>query len=237
MAGSRFPTTRWSVVLVAGEDPQGARDALSSLCEAYWGPLYAFVRRRGFGPEDAQDLTQGFLLGLLEREDLRRVHPHAGRFRSFLCASVKHFISNEMERARALKRGGGAVTLSFDARQAESQYRLEPRDDLDPEKVFERRWAFTVLRRAEARLARELGDDDRQQDLEHVFPLVAGAGPRGSYAEVAAALGISEDAVKMKVHRLRRRFGRLVREEIADTVADPDEVDDELRHLLTIVRD
>jgi RNA polymerase sigma-70 factor (ECF subfamily) len=235
MAESRFPTTRWSVVLVAGDDRQGARDALSSLCETYWGPLYSFVRRRGFAPDDAQDLTQGFLLSLLERADLRRVHPQAGRFRSFLCASVKHFISNEMDRAKALKRGGGAITISFDAGEAESHYRLEPRDDLDPEKVFERRWAFTVMRRAEARLVEELSD--RRPDLEHVLPLVAGTGPRSAYADVATALGVSEDAVKMRVHRLRRRFGEIVREEIADTVADPNEVDDELRYLLAIIRE
>jgi RNA polymerase sigma-70 factor (ECF subfamily) len=237
MAGARFPTTRWSVVLVAGGDRLEARTALSSLCEAYWDPLYSFVRRRGFGPDDAQDLTQGFLLSLLEREDLRRVHPAAGRFRSFLCAAVKHFISNEMDRARALKRGGGAVTISFDAESAESRYRLEPRDDLDPERVFERRWAFTVLRRAEERLAEDLRAAGRDEERRILFPLVAGAGPRGSYAEAGRRLGISEDAAKMRVHRLRRRFGRLVREEIADTVADPALVEDELRHLQAAVRE
>ena len=237
MAGSRFPTTRWSVVLVAGDDEEGARSALSSLCEAYWDPLYSFVRRRGFEPDDAQDLTQGFFLSLLGRDDLRKLHPDAGRFRSFLCASVKHFISNEMDRAKALKRGGGSVTISYDAEAAEKRYRLEPKDDLDPEKVFERRWAFTVLRRAEERLAAELEESGRDEGFERIKPLVAGAGPRGSYAEVAADVGISEDALKMKIHRLRRRFGRLVRDEIAETVADPDDVDDELRYLLAVVRE
>jgi len=236
MAPSPFPTTRWSVVLAAGQDRPGAHDALANLCEAYWEPLYVFVRRRGFAPEEAKDLTQGFLLSLLERRDLRRLHPAAGRFRSFLCASVKHFISNELDRARALKRGGGAVTVSFDAQRAEGRYRVEPRDDRDPEKVFDRRWAFTVLHRAEKRLESELRTAGRQEDLETLRPLVAGAGPRGSYAQVAAELGISVDAVKMKVHRLRRRFGRLVRDEIAETVADPAQVDDELRHLLEVIR-
>lgn len=237
MPGSRFPTTRWSVVLVAGEDPDGARDALSSLCEAYWDPLYSFVRRRGFEPDDAKDLTQGFFLSLLERDDLRKLHPDAGRFRSFLCASVRHFISNEMNRAKALKRGGGVVTISFDAEEAEKRYRLEPRDDRDPEKVFERRWAFTVLRRAEQRLAREWKESGRKESFEELRPLVAGGGPHGSYAGIAAEIGISEDALKMRIHRLRRRFGRLVRDEIAETVADPAEVDDELRYLLSVVRE
>lgn len=142
-----------------------------------------------------------------------------------------------MDRARALKRGGGVVTISFDAEEAEKRYRLEPKDELDPEKVFERRWAFTVLRRAEAKLEQELGETGRDADFEKIRPLVAGAGPRGSYAEVAGQLGISQDALKMKVHRLRRRFGRLVRDEINDTVADPSDVDEELRYLLAVIRE
>lgn len=233
--GSRFPTTRWSIVLTASEDMEGARAALASLCEAYWVPIYAFVRRRGFSPPDAQDLTQGFFLRLLERKDLRRVRPEIGRLRSYLRVAVRNFIASEMERARALKRGGGTVTLSFDAKEAEKRYLLEPADDRDPERIFERRWAFTVLGRAEARLDRELRERDGEETSRALRGYIAGAEPRRPYAEVAAELHITEDALKMRVHRLRQRFGRLLREEVADTVADPEEVESELRHLLELV--
>jgi len=238
MHQARFPTTRWSLVLDAGSKREPtSREALAGLCEAYWFPIYAYVRGRGFDPDEAQDLTQGYLLSLLERGDLRRLHPDAGRFRSFVRASVKHFISNEMDRARALKRGGGARIVSFDARAAEDRYRLEPRDDRDPERVFERRWALTLLSRAEERLKETLEAEGRTSDFETLRPFLAGGTAPPKYADLAAELGVSEASLKMKVHRLRRRFGSMVRAEILDTVADEGDVDDEIRHLLAAIRE
>jgi RNA polymerase sigma factor (sigma-70 family) len=234
---ARFETTRWSVVLAArtGESAE-SRDALERLCTAYWFPVYAFVRRQGFGAEEARDLTQGYFARLIERRDLKDVDPALGRFRSFLLASVKHFLSNELDRERAKKRAPERPLLSLDAQDAESRYRFEPADDLTPEKLFERKWAVTVLERALARLGKEWSDPDRRKKFETLRGFLVGDPPGSSYRELGEKLAISEDAVKVTVHRLRRRFGDLLRGEIADTVREPEDVDDEIRYLLGTLR-
>lgn len=231
-----FQTTKWSLVLAARErdDPAG-RDALAELCRAYWYPLYAFVRRRTGEAERARDLTQGFFAEILERDALRRVDPDVGRFRAFLLASVKHYISNERERERALKRGGGRAPISLDADEAEERYRIEPKDDRTPELAFERNWAATVLDRAARRLEAEFAQAGKLDDFKVLSPFLTGAGEGVPYKQVAETLGTTEAAVKMAVRRLRQRYGAVLRDVIAQTVNAVDQVDRELRHLLEIV--
>jgi RNA polymerase sigma-70 factor (ECF subfamily) len=234
---SAFPTTAWSVVSKArlGLSAE-SRSALAELCEAYWQPLYVYARRRGQGADEARDLTQGYFAVLLEKDYLGDVRPREGRFRAFLLASFRNFLSKERDRSRALKRGGGAVPLSIDAARAEAWHAAEPVESRTPEAVFERRWALTVLERALDRLRREAADARRGEEFERLHGYLTGREPRTPYREVAAELGMSEGAVKVAVHRLRQRFGRLLRAEIAATVADPGQVDDELRHLLAVIR-
>jgi RNA polymerase sigma-70 factor (ECF subfamily) len=232
---ARFPTTQWSVVLAARDGAStGARDALESLCDAYWYPLYAYTRGRGHDPEDARDLTQAFFVHLLERDFLEPVTKEKGRFRAFLLASLRNFLSHERERARALKRGGGAVTVSMDADDAEGRFGLEPVDRLTPEQLFERRWGLTIMERAMARL--EAASAARPGQFDRLKGHLTGIEPAAAYRDVAADLGLSEGAVKTAVHRLRKEYGRLLREEIRATLADAGELDDELRHLLTAIR-
>jgi len=229
----RFQTTRWSLVLTARDDARvDSEQALAELCQGYWQPLYAYVRRQGYGVEEARDLTQGYFLRLLEKRFLDDVEPEAGRFRAFLLVSLKHFLSSERERERALKRGGGKSTISLDAEAAERRYRLEPVDHLTPEKVFERRWAQTVVDRALARLRELFEIDGKLREFELLRPHLIGDAERGSYREMADELNMSEGTVRVTVYRVRRRYGSLLREEVAQTVADPQEVDRELRDLL-----
>lgn len=231
---SRFATTQWNVVLAArdGTDSQ-ARHALESLCDAYWYPLYGFIRRRGHSAEEARDLTQSFFADLLSRDFLAAIDRSKGRFRSFLLASLEHFLSHERDRQHALKKGGGVQPLSLDAAAAEDRYRREPLDDATPEVLFERRWGLTVMERAMDRLRAE--SIEQPERFETLRGCLTGTEP-ARYRDIAQALGMSETAVKASVHRLRQRYGRLLREEIANTVADPAEVDDEVRHLLAVVR-
>lgn len=233
---ARFQTTHWSLVLAArtGQSPE-SRTALEELCNAYWFPLYAFVRRQGYGAEEARDLTQGYFARLLERRDLRQVRPELGRFRSFLLASVKHFLSNELDRERAKKRGSGAPMLSLDTREAEVRYASEPADAMTPEVLFERKWATTVLERTLAQLDAEWTGADRAPRIRALRGFLAGDEEAASYREVGESLGMSEDAVKTTVYRLRKRFGELLRGEIEQTIRDPADVDDEIRHLLTVL--
>ena len=232
--GRRFDTTRWSVVLAVQEGSTcGAQEALASLCEAYWEPLYAYCRRQGYGVEEARDLTQGYFTQLLEKDYLAEVHPSKGRLRSFLLASLKHFLANERDRAWALKRGGGSPEISLDTDTAESRYRVEAVDDLTPDKVFEKRWALTVIARVLARLREESTKTGKQKQFEQLKVFLTGEGPRLPYKEVGDELGMNEGAVKTAVHRLRRHFGQLLRDEIAETVANDSEVDAEIRHLLS----
>ena len=195
-------------------------------------PLYAFVRRLGHRPEESQDLTQGYFSELLEKGYLQDFDPSLGRFRVFLKTSMKHFLSKEREKDHAWKRGGRAVLVSFEVADGENRYRLEPADRLTPEDIYERRWALTIVERTLTRLRLEFKDEGREEPFEHLKTFLTGEQPAASYSEVAAALGTSEAAVKTAVHRLRRRFATLLRKEIAETVANPDEVDEELRHLL-----
>lgn len=222
-------TTRWSVVLAAGAD---SRDALAALCESYWFPLYAFLRRSGHGPDEAEDLVQGFLTGLLERKDLARVDPARGRFRSFLLAALKNHVANERDRARAQKRGGGAVPLSLDARDAEARLALDPTDRRPSEKSFEREWALALLDRAMARLAAEQARVGKRELFEALRPQLSGAdGESAPQADLARRLSVTENALRVALHRMRRRYGELVRDEIAQTVGDPADVEREMRDL------
>ena len=232
-----FATTRWSLVLSAGRDGRPeSRKALAALCEAYWYPLYYYVRRRGHRAEEARDLTQEFFATLLEKESLRVADPARGRFRSFLVGSLSHFLANEWRRRTARKRGGGHGPLPFDLGSAEDRYSREPAHDLTPEKAFERRWAILLLDGALARLRDEYAAAGKAALFERLAPYLASR-RAAAYGEVALALGLSEGAVKVAVHRLRRRCRDLLRAEVAQTVDDPAEVDEELRHLMSAVGD
>jgi RNA polymerase sigma-70 factor (ECF subfamily) len=233
----RFATTSWSHILAArgtSSSPE-ARQALEALCQAYWYPLYAFVRRQGFAAEESRDLTQAYFAALLEKGYLDDFDPARGRFRVFLRASVKHFLSKEREKAQAWKRGGRTDVVSLDAQDAEGRYRHEIADRLDPEQVYERRWALTLLERALSKLRKEFGAGGRDREFERLKGFLTGDAPKVPYREVAADLQVSEGAVKTSVHRLRQRFGALLREEIEATVGRPDDVDDEVRHLLGVI--
>jgi len=231
--GANFTPTHWSVVLAAAgrSDSTHARDALEKLCRNYWLPIYAFVRRQGHNPHDAQDLTQEFFTRLLERNYLAGVDREKGRFRSFLLASLKHFLANEWDKAKAQKRGGGHVLISIDAAAAENSVGLEPADVLTAEKIFERRWALSLLEQVLRRLREEYARDGKEQQFEQLKSTLTEASRSVSYAEIARRLATSEGAVKVAVHRLRQRYRELLRAEIADTVADPREIDDEIRNL------
>ena len=216
------------MVLRAGGSSAKAHEALSNLCAAYWYPLYAFVRRQGHSAHDAQDLTQEFFARLLERGGVGGVAPHLGRFRTWLLAALQHFLINEWHRARAQKRGGGAMHLSLD-HDAEARYLREPADPLTAEKLFDRRWALTLLDRVLNRLGREMAETGKTAHFEALkFCL---NGEKHAYAEVASTLGMTASAVKVAAHRLRERYRTLIREEIRETVADPGEVEAELRDL------
>ena len=227
-----FATTHWSLVLAAGRDSSaGGRAALEKLCCIYWYPLYSFVRFSGSAPADAQDLTQGFFLQLLKSNFLDAVAPQKGKFRSFLLASLKHYLSNERDRARALKRGGGIPPVSIDERDAENRYRLEPVDQMTPEKLYERRWALTVLDLALARLKDEYASSGRLPLFDQLKEDLTGGETSDSHAEIGRRLDMTPGAVKVAAHRLRKRYRECLRAEIAETVANPDEVDEEIRHL------
>jgi RNA polymerase sigma factor (sigma-70 family) len=226
-----FVTTHWSVVLTAGHrDTPRARAALETLCQTYWPPLYAYVRRRGYSPADAQDLTQEFFARLLGRNAVATVAPERGRFRSFLLASLNHFLADEWDKARAQKRGGGRV-ISLDLQTAETRLVEASARDLTPEQAFERRWAITLLEQVYRKLEAEYGRDGKGTVFDVLRPALAGASKDAPYAELARRLDLTEGAVKVAVHRLRRRYRALLRETIADTVSGPDEVEDELRYL------
>jgi RNA polymerase sigma factor (sigma-70 family) len=227
---SQFPTTRWTLVIAAG-DPhrKEARSALVSLCENYWYPLYAWLRRRGYPADQAQDLTQEFFVRVLEGRYLDRADPEKGRFRSFILTSLKFFVADEADRQRANKRGGGAVApLEFSS--GEDRYRREPAHDETPERIFERRWALSVLDRVVDRLRNEFVQHGRPEHFERLKVFLLGQSD-APYAALAQEMNTSEGALKVAIHRLRKRYRELVRQEVADTVADPAEVEPELRFL------
>jgi len=228
--------TRWSVVVAAGRaDTQRAGAALEQLCRVYWYPLYAYVRRRGHSAEDAQDLTQEFFARLLERNWVARADRQRGRFRSFLLTAMRHFLSDEWDKARAQKRGGGvaAVPLQFDT--AETRYGLEPADSVTAEQTYERRWALALLEEVLRQLRLAYEKEGRLDLFTALHPCLVGESEALPYKELAARHGVSEGAVKSSVHRLRQRYRRLLRNEIAQTVAEPGQVDEELRHLFVVV--
>ena len=229
----RFATTRWTLVLAAG---QRSSEALNSLCETYWYPVYAFVRHQGFDADAALDLTQEFFARVLEKNYFGHADPARGRFRAFLLTSARHFLSNERDRARALKRGGSTPIVSLDAETAEGAYQLEGRDDLTPEKLFDAHWATVTLDRALARLQRAYAAAGNPETFEGLKGYLTGDSEDVSYAEVARTLKSTEAAVKVAVHRLRRRFREALVEEIADTVSSPAEIDAEIRHLREAVK-
>jgi RNA polymerase sigma-70 factor (ECF subfamily) len=230
-----FATTHWSVVLAAGreESPQAA-EALGKLCRTYWYPLYAYIRRRGHSPEDAQDLTQEFFARLLEKHSVAGADREKGRFRSFLLGALKHFLADEKDKAEAKKRGGGRTIISLEQACAEERFGAEPADELSPDKIFDRRWALTVLEQATTRLRAQYQGEGQAQLFDSLKSYVTGERAALSYAEAAARLGLSESAVKSAIYRLRRRYHGLVREEVAQTVADPKELEEEIRHLMAV---
>lgn len=231
-----FATTRWSLVAAAGGgSPEDRRLALAELCQSYWYPLYAYVRRRGHSADESQELTQEFFLQLIEKDSFRVAERQRGKFHSFLLASLNHFLANQWRDARAQKRGGGRPLLSLDFAAGESRYRAEPAHDLTPERVFERRWALELLERALARLRDNYERLGKLPLYEQLKPCLAGAEEAPTYHEAAERLCMTESAVKVAVHRMRERCRRVLRDEIAQTVADPAEVDDELRHLFDVL--
>ena len=233
----KVATTQWSQVLAArdGSDTE-ARAALEGLCQTYWQPLYAYIRHQGADPEEARDLTQGFFAELLEKDFLSSVDPEKGRFRAFLLASLRHFLAHQRRSAQTLKRGGGTRTLSLDTEVGEQSYALHSGAQITPMDVFEQRWATTVLERAMVRLQHHSEASGDRTLFQRLKPYLTSPEPQAPYREVAEALGISEGGVASAVHRLRQRYGKCLRAEIAETVAEPEEVDDELRQLLASVR-
>ena len=231
---SRFPTTRWTLVIAAaGPQRKEARAALISLCENYWYPLYAYLRRRGYPADQAQDLTQEFFTRVLEGRYLDRADPEKGRFRSFLLTSLKFFVADEEDRQRAHKRGGGAV-LSLEFSSGEERYQREPAHNETPEWIFERRWALSVLDRVVDKLRDEFLRHGRPEHFERLKVFLLGQSD-APYAGLAREMNTSEGALKVAIHRLRKRYRELFRQEIADTVADPAEVEPELRFLAAVL--
>ena len=231
--GAQFPSTLWTLVRSA-RDGQST-PALEKLCRAYWSPLYAYVRREGYSPEDAQDMTQEFFSRMLEDHSLASVHETKGRFRSFLLASIKHLLANEWKRANRQKRGGGQKHFSLEAEIAEGHHRVEPLDPLDPERVYEKRWAETLLQRALDRLRAEWGSKDTARHFDELKPFLVDKQAAGSFADIAARAGMTEASLKWAVHKLRQRYRELVRDEIAQTVSTAEEIDDEIRHLFSVL--
>lgn len=234
--GMAFVTTHWSVVLAAQGRSAAAQEALEKLCRSYWRPLYGFVRRQGSLPEEAQDLTQAFFALLLERRDLDAVRQEKGRLRSYLLVALKHFLANERHRASALKRGDGQRLISLEELRAEERADLEPADSLSPDRIYERRWALTILKQVLVRLEEEYRAAGNARLFDRLKELLADDVERSSQAEIATALGMNENAVKQAFHRFRRRYREILREEIAHTVAAPGDVEDELRHLIAVLR-
>jgi RNA polymerase sigma factor (sigma-70 family) len=227
---TEFEDTHWSVVLTAGlQNTTRADEALAKLCQTYWPPLYSFVRRTGYSPHDAQDLTQDFFARLLEKRLAAVADPKRGRFRSFLLANLKNFLANEWDRAQAQKRGGGATVLSLDGEAAEALYAREPVTAVTPEVLFDRHCALVLMERAMEKLEQE--NADRPAQFGRLKEFLTSPPPAGGYDAIAAELQMPPGSVAVAVHRLRARFRQLLRTEVAQTVTTATEVDDELRHL------
>ena len=236
-AQGRFTTTHWSVVLAAGDSTAPtAQPALEHLCRAYWYPLYAFVRRRGYGPEDAQDLTQSFFARLLERDYVKRADRERGKFRTFLLTALSHFLADEWDRAHRFKRGGARQFIAIDAATAEERYRLEPADPSDPAKLFERRWATTLLERALAELEREYQERGQGEMFNALRAFLLAEQGDATYMDAAPRVGMTAAAMKMAVSRMRGRCRELLRHEILQTAAGPVEAEEEYQALRAVLR-
>jgi RNA polymerase sigma factor (sigma-70 family) len=233
-AGARLKTTRWTLVRNARHrDPATAAGALAQLCRDYWYPLYAYIRKRGYSPEDAQDLTQEFFARLIKNHSVQQADQARGRFRSFLLSSLDNFLCNEWEKQKAIKRGGQCFFVSWDELRAEARYGQEPCSDLSAEKLYERRWATTLLDKTKAALRREHEIANKLAEFDTLVGFLSGTRNAEPYKKVAARLNLTEDTIRMRVHRLKQRFGQLLRQEVADTV-DAEELDDEMQHLFTL---
>jgi RNA polymerase sigma-70 factor (ECF subfamily) len=234
-AGAAFTTTHWSVVLAAqGESPE-AHEALEKLCRTYWRPIYAFLRRQGVGPEEAEDTTQGFFAQLLERKSFDAVRKEKGRLRSFLLGALKYFITDEQRRAMAIKRGKGQRLIPLDGLGADERVEMEPADPVTAEMIYERRWALTVLEHVLIRLRDEYSAAGNAALFDSLKQLLADEPGAPSQAEIATNLGMTENAIRQAFYRFRQRYQSLLREEIAHTVATPGDIEDELRHLVAVV--
>jgi len=231
-----FTTTHWSMVLEAQGPTAAAQEALDKLCRTYWRPIYGFVRRQGVGPEEAKDLTQGFFALLLERRDLDTVRKEKGRLRSYLLTSVKHFLMNERNRAMAIKRGEGQRLIPLEEFRERERAGFEPADTLTSDQVYERRWALTVLDQVLARLGDEYRAAGKMALFDQLQKSLTDEPDRPSQADTAHEFGMTENAVKQACHRLRQRYRQLLREEIAHTVMVPGDIEDELRHLIAVLR-
>ncbi len=234
---ARFQTTRWSRILLARDrtNPQ-AKEALSALCETYWYPLYAYIRRKGYGAHESEDLTQGFFCRFLQKNYLKLVKREKGRFRCYLLGALSHFLANERDRAQAEKRGGGTVLLQVNFHDAEERYRLEPAHEMAAGKLFDRRWVLTLLDQVLKRLEEEYTSAGKAKLFRSLSTILLGDDSTyGEYTKLAAELEMTQGAVKTAAHRMRRRFRELLREEIAQTVARPEEIDEEIRHLFEVL--
>jgi RNA polymerase sigma factor (sigma-70 family) len=235
-SGAQFSQTHWTMVLAARHwNSPEARDALAKLCQTYWYPLYAFTRRRGHSPHEAQDLTQDFFVHLLEHGALEQVDQQKGKFRSFLLAALTNFLNNQWAKENTLKRGGTQMVISLDEILAEERYRQEPANETGPEALFDRGWACTVAGQVMAKLKAEYAASDKGDVYTVLEHCLTGETDPGFYQKAAAKLGKNEGAVKVDLHRLRRRFGELLRNEIANTVSPEEEVDGEVRHLFAAI--
>jgi len=234
---SRFQTTSWSLVLqAAGQPSTQAREALANLCQTYWHPVYSFIRRSGYQPDQAQDLAQGFFMALLVKNYVGDADRQRGRFRSFLLSSVKHFLANERDRAHALKRGGGRTPVCIDAMEAEGWYAPAAVELTTPESLFERRWALSLLDRVMAKVRAEFAGIDKAKQFEKMAAFLT-CDPEGAgYEGLAAELRMSAGALRVAVHRMRRKHRNILRAEIAETVSTPEEIDEEIRFLLSALR-
>jgi len=233
--GAAFTTTHWSVVLEAQGESPAAQEALEKLCRTYWRPIFAFLRRQGIPPEEAEDITQGFFAELLERRSLSAVRKEKGRLRSFLLGGLKYFLANEDRRAMAIKRGKGQRPIPLEELRAGERIETEPADPMTPDQIYERRWALTVLERVLIRLKEEYLAADNAALFDCLKELLPDEPGSPSQAEMAARLGMSENAVRQAFYRFRQRYQALLREEIANTVATPGDIEDELRHLIAVL--
>jgi DNA-directed RNA polymerase specialized sigma24 family protein len=230
--GRVFATTHWTAVLEAGRgDSPQAHAALEELCRTYWYPLYAYVRRRGYSLEDAEDLTQGFFARLLEKNFLEGITSDKGKFRAFLLVALKRYLANEWDRAGRQKRGGGATPLSLDLHDGETRYQINPADNLSPDKLYDRAWAVVLLERVITRLRDENAVEGKTSQFEQLKPCLMTGSGQMPYAQAAAALNMNEGAVRVAVHRMRRRYRELLREEIAQTLANAAQADEEMQSL------